>query len=356
MKKTIFILIILLCSKLIFATEQIPDYVYFKNSKLTLNTGWGHPSPLETYYQQNNLEYPFVMLSTANYRGHVALWEIKDDKLFLKEIKINKNTYKPKKYNIQSRVDSFNHKGNIFADWFSGVIACESDDSYYFHVRYGEVVKTSILTKRDYKKIEKISVKDTSNHELMGKYWMLILNQNYISYYFRQSKEDTVIVKDKGGGFFVGESGFSPILQFYANDHMKWPYNWENYEKNGAPNCIWKIIDNKIYLNKIRLYTGTSFFEITTDSVSLETVFSQKVNNNLVFADWLNGIYTIKYGTENEGDAFSAYKEFTPTEYSYIRIQNGIIKETYTIPSDFDFKNVPEDTEPGLIKILDELK
>ena len=355
MRKTILILILFFCAKLTFATEQIPDYLYYKNKKLILYTSWGHPSPLETYYQQNNLEYPFDMLSTANYRGHVAFWEIKNDKLFLNEVQINKETYKPEKYNIKSKNDSLNENGYVFADWFSGVISCQSDDSYYFYVRFGEVVKTEIITKRDYKKIEKISVKDTSNHELMDKYWMLILNQNYISYYFRLNKEDSVIVNDRGG-FFVGQSGFSPILEYFSNDHMKWAYNWENFEKNGAPNCIWNIIDNKIYLNKIRLYSGMSFFEIATDSVRLETIFSEETKNDLVLADWLNGIYIIKFGKENEEDVFPAYKEFKPTEFTYLRVKNGTITESYTIPSDFDFANIPDDTEPGLKTILDELK
>lgn len=102
MKKTILILTILVITNLIHATEQVPDYLYYKNKKLTLDTGWGHPSPLQTYYYQNYIDYPFAMLSTANYRGHVAIWEIKNDKLFLKEIRINQDTFKPEKYNVKS--------------------------------------------------------------------------------------------------------------------------------------------------------------------------------------------------------------------------------------------------------------
>jgi hypothetical protein len=184
---------------------------------------------------------------------------------------------------------------------------------------------------------------------------MLVLNQNYISYYFGLSKEDTIVV-DKKGGYFGGQTGYSPILEYYSNDHMRWPYNWENFEKNGAPNCIWVIIDNKVFLNEIRLYSGTGFYEIAIDSVNLESVFKDKTQNGRVFADWLNGIYVIKYGTENADDLFPAYKEFKPTEFTYLRISNGVIMESYTIPSDFDFKNIPEDTESGLKKILDELE
>ena len=97
MRKQYFIYVFLICSNMIYATKQVPDYLNYKNKKLTLNTGWGHPSPLQAYYYQNNLEYPFTWSSTANYRGHIAIWEISDNKLFLKEIQIDKEKYKPEK-------------------------------------------------------------------------------------------------------------------------------------------------------------------------------------------------------------------------------------------------------------------
>jgi len=76
MKRLNILFTLIINSILLNATEQVPDYLHFKGLKLTLSTGWGHPSPLQTYYSQNNIDYPFTMLSTANYRGHVAIWEI----------------------------------------------------------------------------------------------------------------------------------------------------------------------------------------------------------------------------------------------------------------------------------------
>ena len=356
MKKIVFTLIILACSNFVMATEQMPDYLYYNNKKLTLDTGWGYPSPLETYYRQNNLDYPFAMLSTANYRGHIATWEIIDDKLYLKEIKIREEIHTPKEYNINSKTDSLNYNNSVFADWFSGMITCQENNNLYcFYVRYGEVLNTQILSEEDYTKIEQITVKDTSDYELMNKYYMLILNDNYISYYFRLNEEDNIDVEGRNGRF-VAKSGHSTILEFFSNDHMKWPYNWENFEKNGAPNCKWSISDNNIYLNEIQLYSGSGFFEIRKDSVNLEDIFSDKVSNDKVFAHWLNGIYVIKYGTEKENPLLTAFKEFTPTEFEYLRIENGVIIESYTVPSDFDFRNISEDIEPGLKQILNEFK
>lgn len=272
MKNLIFFLLLILISNFLRATDQVPDYLIYQGKKLTLFTSWGHPSPLQTYFSQNNLKYPFQMLSTANYRGHIATWEIVDNKLFLVQIDIADKIYRPADFNIGSGTDSTLQNVKVLADWFSGALDCKANDSYFFYIRYGQVLNAQVITSKDIKKIEKISIRDTSNHSLMDKYWMVVLNQNYVSYYFRlSSKEDTITFMNKGG-FFTGKSQSSPLLEYYSNDHMKWPYNWENYRKNGAPNCIWKIEDSLLFLTRIRLYSGTGFFSIDKDTVDIKSI------------------------------------------------------------------------------------
>jgi len=371
MRKIIIVLIAMICSNLVKATEQAPDYLYYNGKKLTLYTGWGHPSPLQTYFYQNDMEYPFIVLSTGNYRGHVAIWEIIDDKLYLKEITIETfsaeedeegfvqftdETYSflPKEYHVKSKNEESNKDDAVFADWFSGMITCRDDEIlYYFYVRYGEVKNIQTLSEKDYKNIREISEKDTSNNELMDKYSMLVLNNNYISYYFRLYENDEIFLNDKSG-HFKNKRGHSPLLEFYSNDHMKFPYNWENSEKNGAPNCKWSIIDNKIYLEEVQLFSGLGFYEIEKDSIDLDILFEDNIVNNKVFANWLNGVYLIEYGIEKEHEF--GYKEFTATEYVYLRIKGGVIQELYTVPSDFNFRNIPEETDPKLKRIIDEFK
>jgi len=356
MKKLTIILIVLTCSNLVRATEQRPDYLYYNGKKLTLHTSWGHPSPLQTYYSQNNLEYPFSFWSTACWRGHVATWEIVDDKLFLKEISVRDSVFVPQKYGVKSQNDEYNSDNSVFADWFSGMITCqEKKNSYFFYVRNGEVKTSDTFSEKDFKKISKISAKDTTNHELMKKYFTLVLNDNYVSYYFRLNEEDNIFINGQKGRFTNKRSN-SPLLEFYSNDHMKFPYNWENFEKNGAPNCMWSVVDNKVYLDQVQLYSGTSFFEMRKDSVDLKDLFEDNIVNNQVFADWLNGVYVIKYGTEKQDAIFPAFKEFTPTEYAYLRIKDGVIEEFFTVPKDFNFRNIPEDTDPKLKQILDEFR
>jgi len=284
--------------------------------------------------------------------------------LFLSEIQIEKKKYNPEKFNVKSNSDSLSFKDKVYADWFTGVIIGEKrkkknywevEKSYYFYVKYGKVVDVQELTDKDYKQIEKISEKDTSNHDLMAKYSMLYLNNNYISYYFRIHGNDTITFDTKGG-YLSGNSGLSPVLSYFDNDHLKWPYNWENFEKSGAPFCTWIINNDSLMLSDIELHTGTGFYSIDKFSVDLVDVFPNNLNNSKVFGDWISGIFIVRHGKNEEDENLPGYFEFKASELTYLRLKDGVVLEKYTIPADFDFENVPDNTDEGLKKILEEQK
>lgn len=360
MKKIIFIILLVMSVKFTYATEQVPDKLLYNGKSFSLATGWGHPSPLQTFFYQKDIKSPFPVRSTANYRGHIATWEINEDKFFLKEIKVGDETDKPEKYDIRSKSDTIITNGTIWADWFTGVLSCytekNSKDSYLFYIRDGIVIDEQVITEKDYKKIEKLSEKDTTNHELMRKYAILILNQNYISYYFRLSTGGDQISIENKVSRFTNNQGFSPILGLFDNNHSYWPYNWENFEKSGAPSCKWVAENNKIYLTEIELNTGTSFFEVSTMTVPLDELFTTEIINDRVYADWLSGIYTIQHGEEKEDNLFPGMKEFKVEDITYLRIESGLILEEYTVSADYLKKGIPEDANSGLKKILEELE
>lgn len=357
MKKIFLSFIFMVCISAINATDQVPDKLILNGKKLSLHTGWGHPSPLQTYFQQNDIKYPFAVLSTANYRGHIATWEIKHDKFLLKEIKVREDVYKPEKYDIKSESDTIIQDGSIFADWFTGVLQCPSEKaSHYFYIRSGELIDEQLITKKDFKKIQNISEKDTANHELMRKYAILVLNENYISYYFRLLADGDQISINNRNARFLNKQGFSPVLKLFDNDHTKWPYNWENFEKTGAPNCKWMVEDDKIYLAGIGLKTGTGFFEVTQTKIPLEELFPSGIENNKVYADWLSGTYIIQYGEEKDDAIFPGLKEFKIESISYVRVISGLITEKYTVPKDYTKNGIPEDADSGLKEILEELQ
>ena len=266
MKRTLFILLILFVSEKTFATQQVPDILFYDNLELSLSTGWGHPSPLETYYYQNNIEIPFEGYSTANYRGHVAIWEIVDANLYLTEIQIDDfirdpngqyeyvvESYEPNEFGVESNSCPSSENGDVFADWFSGILDCylrseAGYTSYFFHVREGKIVDIKIIDEQDYDMLYNSPSYDALSEDLKSKYNMLILNENYITYYFRLNEDDEIKLEEENCRLNTGYVRLSPVFGFYDNNHLKWPYNWENTEKSGAPHCQWLIEDGNLYL------------------------------------------------------------------------------------------------------------
>jgi len=357
MKLKLLLIIILFTFSKVLPTEQEPDILNYNGINLTLSTGWGHPSPLETYYLQNNIKYPFIMLSTANYRGFIAHWIIDENKLYLENIRIEDSTYSPSKY-IQT---NGKNNSNIYAVWFSGIIECEKrnqdnywevEESYYFHIRYGKIVDTQIITKEEMEKIYNLTKIDPEDKELVNKYKILILNQNYITYYFRLTEDEKIILNDIECNLVADTKHLSPILSYYNNDHLNWRYNWENLDKSGAPNCKWLIKDSKLFLQEVNLYMGLEFDSITIEKLDLDSLFYDKVSDNPLFADWVNGIYLVKHGYEKEDEEFPSIREFKTTEYTFLDITDGIITDKYNLPGDFNFSELPENLELKLRTII----
>lgn len=343
------------------ATRQVPDKLLYNSLTLTLNTGWGHPSPLQTYFYQNKNPYPFSMHSTANYRGHVATWVIQNDQFYLKEIEVNSKISSPDKFGIKSNSNSINQPSLVFADWFSGLIECNKTDTkdkwktistFYFQIRYGKVISMSEVAKNDFDRINKISYKDTADKDLMTKYKLLLLNQNYIAYYYRLNENDAINFNNRNCKLNTGIARLSPIYGLYSNQHLNWPFNWENTEQCGAPNCNWKIVNDSLILTKLQLYSGTRFDSIDKADIQLSFILPDKVYNNQIFADWVTGIQLIIFGIDTTYGF--GYNEFKPKEYIYCRFEKGILKESYSIPFNYDMKNNEDSLDPRLRKLMKE--
>lgn len=95
----------------------------------------------------------------------------------------------------------------------------------------------------------------------------------------------------------------------------------------------------------------------------LTTLFDGKVKDDVVWADWVSGVYLIEHGEEKEDNLFDIpgltglrCTVFKITESTYIRIEQGHITESYTVPKDFDPENLPEDADPGLKQIVEDYK
>ncbi|MFC1497945.1 hypothetical protein ACFLS1_05670 [Verrucomicrobiota bacterium] len=112
---------------LCLATPQQHDILKIQNKSYAMAVGWGTNAyeymPLEAFYT-NRVDRPNFciapnVMSTGNWRGYVAFWEIDGVDLYLTQI----NTYIDG--NVVTAKDLFPEEyktRGVKADWFSGVI------------------------------------------------------------------------------------------------------------------------------------------------------------------------------------------------------------------------------------------
>ncbi|MDI6449311.1 hypothetical protein [Anaerobaca lacustris] len=377
MKLTFRILILLAVSGTGLATMQVPDVLHYDDIETKLRTDWVYLSPLETYYHENRLEYPFVAHSTGNYRGHVAVWRIESDEFYLSEIRIGDyihdptggykyvvESYEPNEYGVVSKTRPASESGEVFADWFSGILDCyvkigDAYVSYLFQIRDGNVVDTQIITSEDYDILSEPATRPLWSEALKAKYRMLILSDNYVTYYYRLSEDDEIEYEGLNSRLATGYERLSPLFGFYGDRHLNWPYNWENLDKCGAPHCRWRIEDDKLCIAGIELYSGLSYYGIDTEELNLTTLFGDRVIDGVVDANWVSGVYRIKHGYATEQDAGwpgYTFTVFHVTGYTFVRIEQGRLTESYSVPKDFNPAKLPDDADPGLIRIVEDYR
>ena len=100
-------------------TAQIEDKLKFKGETYFLAT-----EPLKGYLDREGIE--FFSFSTACWRGYIATWQIKDDKLFL--VDLEANTIDGEEVGLRYL---FPKQYEVFAEWFSGEL----------RVPYGELLE-----------------------------------------------------------------------------------------------------------------------------------------------------------------------------------------------------------------------
>lgn len=163
MKKYFTLILFVFSACLANATEQESDYILFKGQKCEMETHWLFPNPLQLYYELDpSQKYPFESLSTANYRGHVATWEIEDSKLYLVDIDkrdaheresvVGKNTVLNGKPLLRKLFPkAIDKKERVFANWFDGSlqIFCKPIKRIYKNLgdeKAREIVQNSEVT------------------------------------------------------------------------------------------------------------------------------------------------------------------------------------------------------------------
>lgn len=138
---TIFARVLMLCLAMalapaVKATAQLSDLLIVKGKEFTLNT-----NPLEAELQKKQWKPPKeALISSANWRGYLATWEIRDDKLFLKDVTITVSDPKEERGITRKRItgDLYPGAAEVFADWYTGaLIVPDGEMTRYVHMGYG---------------------------------------------------------------------------------------------------------------------------------------------------------------------------------------------------------------------------
>lgn len=316
------------------ATMQEPDYIVYEGKKYRLETDWAYPSPMEIYFiragRGNFFKENAVVISSGNWRAHVATWEIRNNKLYLTEVSVDyiagvemveyekgnfrewdiirDTTHKPGYYSIKSlNGHPKEADGAVFADWFSGMLEIDNrganskwNDEYkgtrYIYIKDGKVVDDQLLTKEDFDRISKFTEQDTADHELADKYRISCLRNNYLSYWIQSGTYDIMLYN--GEEIKIDDkTNTSLITQLYNGNPWTYPYNWENFELSGVPSGIYTIEGDSIFLKGVILCSGFGYFERDETNLPLAALFDEKdIVNQKVFANWVNGDVYLRYG------------------------------------------------------------
>jgi hypothetical protein len=135
-----------------FATAQAPDVLYYEGKvfKLFIN-------PLESFYKNRKDRPMFAIapgtISSGNWRGYIAHWEILDEALYLKEIDswiCKKDRFYEgsacARANLSELFAGKYNQDKVFAGWFSGELRVpDGMRLQYVHMGYGSVYERDIF-------------------------------------------------------------------------------------------------------------------------------------------------------------------------------------------------------------------
>lgn len=134
----------------VFATAQSPDYVIYNGKEYAMQT-----NPMDDYFAKYPDKKPKSnIISSANWRGYIATFEIVENVLYLKDIEMTVEKVSAEKfpgYEQRSFLNSVVPAGEkLKIDWFSGLLVLPHGKVVnYVHMGYGSTYENYILIEID---------------------------------------------------------------------------------------------------------------------------------------------------------------------------------------------------------------
>jgi len=142
-------------------TAQIRERLFFNGKKYGMAT-----EPLNVYLQQNNIMLEDEIYCTACWRNYIGTWTIKDNKLYLTELRLfseeeNINNEGVAAFLVSSKDEAgnatssksdtlmerlFPNQKEVFADWFSGEVRIPCGKMLeYIHMGYASIYEKDLV-------------------------------------------------------------------------------------------------------------------------------------------------------------------------------------------------------------------
>lgn len=132
--RTFALLLGLLLGQAAHATAQIPDTIRIDGKDYALNT-----NPLSQNPKMAGWKPPAgASMSTANWRGYLAAWEIRDDQLLLTDVTIETYDEATEEHRQRTVAADFVPAVPTTADWYTGALIIPDGEMVdYVHMGYG---------------------------------------------------------------------------------------------------------------------------------------------------------------------------------------------------------------------------
>lgn len=135
--KTFLTIVFTIITLNVFATAQRSDKIIYKGQEYSLNC-----NPLEDFFNIHPDKKPTTgIISSALWRGYIATFEVVDNQLFLKDIKImtKDSLNKIGDYKWESVIkEVFPNQDKIKIEWYSGLLVIPYGKMVnYVHMGYG---------------------------------------------------------------------------------------------------------------------------------------------------------------------------------------------------------------------------
>ena len=136
----VFAALVLLFATPAWPTAQIPERIVYEGTE-----GFLFTNPLESYFSKENPRPEFASPHTACWRGYVGAWEIREDTLYLKDIKAWMRDEEGKAAPVEfDRIFPGKTKP-MKADWFTGTLRIPRGKPIkYVHMGYQTVYEDEV--------------------------------------------------------------------------------------------------------------------------------------------------------------------------------------------------------------------